>query len=37
MRLAADKISNVFGFRLHKRLRGKLETVLEKSTMVITC
>src|SRR5213593_162391 len=30
MRLTADKISNVFGFRLHKRLRGKLETVLEK-------
>jgi hypothetical protein len=30
MRLTADKVSNVFGFRLHKRLRGKLETVLEK-------
>ena len=30
MRLTADKISNVFGFRLHKRLPGKLQTVLEK-------
>ena len=30
MRLTADRISNVFGFRLHKRLRGKLESVLEK-------
>ncbi|MBI4660338.1 MAG: hypothetical protein HY735_15995 [Verrucomicrobia bacterium] len=30
MRLTADKVSNVFGFRLHKRLRGKLHTVLEK-------
>ncbi len=30
MRLTADKVSNVFGFRLHKRLRGKLQTVLEK-------
>jgi hypothetical protein len=30
MRLTADKVSRVFGFRLHKRLRGKLQTVLEK-------
>ena len=30
MRLTADKVSNVFGFRLHKRLRGKLQSVLEK-------
>ena len=30
MRLTADKVSNVFGFRLHKKLRGKLQTVLEK-------
>ena len=30
LRLTADKVSNVFGFRLHKKLRGKLQTVLEK-------
>jgi hypothetical protein len=30
LRLTADKVSNVFGFRLHKRLRGKLQIVLEK-------
>jgi hypothetical protein len=29
-RLTADKLSQMFGFRLHKRLRGKLTTVLEK-------
>jgi len=29
-RLTADKLSQVFGFRLHKRIRGKLATVLEK-------
>lgn len=29
-RLTADKLSEVFGFRLHKRLRGKLATVLEQ-------
>ena len=29
-RLSADKLSQMFGFRLHKRLRGKLATVLEK-------
>jgi hypothetical protein len=29
-RLTADKLSPMFGFRLHKRLRGKLATVLEK-------
>jgi len=28
-RLSADKLSQMFGFRLHKRLRGKLTTVLE--------
>ena len=30
MRLTADKVSNLFGFPLHKRLRGKLQTVLQK-------
>jgi hypothetical protein len=29
-RLTADKLSQMFGFRLHKRMRGKLATVLEK-------
>jgi hypothetical protein len=29
-RLTADKLSQMFGFRLHKRLRGKLATVLER-------
>ena len=29
-RLSADRLSQMFGFRLHKRLRGKLATVLEK-------
>lgn len=29
-RLTADKISEVFGARLHKRLRGKLSTVIEQ-------
>src|SRR5207244_12876085 len=29
-RLTADKLSQMFGFRLHKRLRGKLTTVLER-------
>ncbi len=29
-RLSADKISQMFGFRLHKRLRGKLQSVLQK-------
>jgi hypothetical protein len=29
-RLTADKITRIFGFRLHKKLRGKLQTVLEK-------
>ena len=29
-RLSADKLSQMFGFCLHKRLRGKLATVLEK-------
>jgi len=28
-RLTADKLSQLFGFRLHKRLRGNLATVLE--------
>jgi hypothetical protein len=30
LRLSADKVSQIFGWRVHKRLRGKLETVLEK-------
>lgn len=30
LRLTADKIALVFGFRRHKRLRGKLQSVLEK-------
>jgi len=30
LRLSADKISQMFGFRLHKRLPGKLQSVLEK-------
>jgi hypothetical protein len=30
LRLTADRISYVFGFRLTKKLRGKLQTVLEK-------
>jgi hypothetical protein len=29
-RLTADRISQIFGFRLHRRLRGKLQSVLEK-------
>jgi hypothetical protein len=29
-RLTADKLSQLFGFRLHKRIRGKLATVLER-------
>src|SRR5215472_7331657 len=29
-RLTADKLSQVFGFRLHKRIRGKLATVLQR-------
>jgi hypothetical protein len=29
-RLTADKISEVFGSRLHKKLRGKLSTVIER-------
>jgi len=29
-RLTADKVSQIFGFRLHKRMRGKLATVLER-------
>ena len=29
-RLTADKLSQTFGFRLHKRMRGKLATVLER-------
>jgi hypothetical protein len=28
-RLTADKITRIFGFRLHRRFRGKLQTVLE--------
>lgn len=30
MRLVPDKISQVFGFRVNKRLRGKLQSVLER-------
>ncbi len=30
LRLTADKVSQVFGFRISKRLRGKLHSVLEK-------
>jgi hypothetical protein len=30
-RLTADKRSHLFGFRLHKRLSGKLATVLDKT------
>jgi hypothetical protein len=30
LRMLPDKITQIFGFRLHKRLRGKLQTVLEK-------
>ena len=29
LRLLPDKITQIFGFRLHKRLRGKLQTVLQ--------
>jgi len=28
--LTADKLSQLFGFRLHKRIRGKLATVLDR-------
>jgi hypothetical protein len=30
LRLIPDKITQIFGFRIHKKLRGKLQTVLEK-------
>jgi hypothetical protein len=30
-RLTADKLTEMFGFRLHKRMPGKLATVLEKN------
>jgi hypothetical protein len=30
-RLTADKLSQVFGFRLHRRIRGKLASVLERT------
>lgn len=30
MRLVPDKITQVFGFRINKRLRGKLQTVVER-------
>ena len=30
VRLAADKIAHIFGVRVHRRLRGKLHSVLEK-------
>src|ERR1700732_823197 len=31
LRLTADKISQVFGWRLHKRLPGKLSSVLDRT------
>ena len=30
LRMIPDKITQIFGFRIHKKLRGKLQTVLEK-------
>jgi hypothetical protein len=30
LRMLPDKITQIFGFRIHKNLRGKLQTVLEK-------
>jgi hypothetical protein len=30
LRILPDKITQIFGFRVHKRLRGKLQSVLEK-------
>lgn len=30
LRLTPDKVTQIFGFRIHKRLRGKLQSVLEK-------
>jgi hypothetical protein len=30
LRLTPDKITQIFGFRIHKRLRGKLQSVLER-------
>ena len=30
LRMLPDKITQIFGFRLHKKLRGKLQTVLER-------
>jgi hypothetical protein len=30
LRMLPDKITQIFGFRVHKRLRGKLQSVLEK-------
>ena len=30
LNLTADKVAQIFGFRKHKRLRGKLYTMLEK-------
>jgi hypothetical protein len=32
LRMTPDKITQIFGFRLHQRLRGKLQTVLENIT-----
>ena len=31
LRLSADRMAQVFGWRLHKRLAGKLSSVLEKT------
>lgn len=30
LRLAADKVAHIFGVRVHRRMRGKLHSVLEK-------
>jgi hypothetical protein len=30
LRMLPDKITQIFGFRIHKKLRGKLQSVLEK-------
>src|SRR5207247_9310136 len=30
LRMLPDKITQIFGFRIHKKLRGKLQSVLER-------
>jgi len=37
LRLSADRIAQVFGWRLHRRLPGKLASVLEKTHHAIMC